>query len=549
VEATELLAPPDEFTVDFPTLWIVPDWIEHHCPIPDGDDKGDPFVMYDWQLWCTVNHYRIKPRAKSGQKAPAFFNRRSQVVAPQKTGKGPWSATLICAEARGPVLFDGWAKGGERFDCRTYGCGCGWVHEYEPGDPMGRPWATPLIQLLATAEDQTDNVYRPLQSMVKNGPLGDVMRVGEQFIRLPNDGRIDVVTSSAQARLGNPITFALQDETGLYTAQNKMIRVAETQRRGVAGMGGRVVETTNSPDPTVDSTGLRTMESKAEDVFRFHRPPPAHLDYAKPDERLEIHRYVYRGSRHVLANDGLDSIEAEATELMEKDAAQAERFFGNRLVAGSGSAFDGDRWDELGDSTIDLPSDELVVAGIDGARFRDALAIRAADVVSGHRWTVDIQERPIEAPDDYEHDFEKADQAMLDLFSSNQVWRVYVDPQYIEILFERWQGRWGDDRVIAWTTHRRRPMAYALAAYKADMTAGEFTHDADPVMARHVRNANKQMTNVLDDEKRPMWILEKADSRRYFDGVMADCLAHKARGDAIATGAKKKNRTVPKRIR
>src|SRR5689334_12644550 len=83
-----------EFVVDFPTLWIVPDWIERHCIIPDSVLKGLPFVMYDWQLWCTVNHYRVKPDAvpawtekDDGTRvapASAFFHRRSQVVAPQK---------------------------------------------------------------------------------------------------------------------------------------------------------------------------------------------------------------------------------------------------------------------------------------------------------------------------------------------------------------------------------------------------------------------------------------------------------------------------------
>lgn len=87
---------------------------------------------------------------------------------------------------------------------------------------MGRPWATPLIQLLATSEDQTDNVFRPLQSMIRGGPLGEFCRVGEEFIRLPGDGRIDVVTSSALSRLGNPVTFAMQDESGLYTAANML---------------------------------------------------------------------------------------------------------------------------------------------------------------------------------------------------------------------------------------------------------------------------------------------------------------------------------------
>jgi hypothetical protein len=41
-----------------------------------------------------------------------------------------------------------------------------------------------------------------------------------------------MVTSSARSRVGNPISFALQDETGLYTKANKMVDVAEAQRRG-----------------------------------------------------------------------------------------------------------------------------------------------------------------------------------------------------------------------------------------------------------------------------------------------------------------------------
>jgi hypothetical protein len=536
---------PPEYLVEFPTLWVVPAWIQRHCTIPDGDHKGEPFRLYDWQLWCTANHYRVKPRARVGQKAPAFFYRRSQVIAPQKTGKGPWSASIISAEAIGPSVFAGWAVKGDVYRCRDHGCGCGWVYKYHPGDPMGRPWATPLIQLLASAEDQTDNVYRPLQAMARDDRMAGRMRVGEQFIRLPNDGRIDVVTSSALARLGNPITHALQDETQLYTAQNKLIRVAETQRRGLAGMGGRAVETTNCPDPTVDSTARRTMEAKAQDVFRFHRLPPAHLDYADPDERRQIHAYVYAGSQHVLEHDGLDAIESEAVELAEKDPAQAERFYGNRPVAGSGSAFSHSRWLELGNPArvkagkdpISMVDRSLVVVGVDGARFRDSLAIIGTDVRRGHQWPLAIIERPPDAPDDYEHDFEAADRAMLDVFASHDVWRVYCDPQFIEGLVERWQGRWGDKVVVEWFTYRKRPMCFALQAYRAAMTAGDLSNDGDPTMAGHIANATRRMTNVVDDEGRPMWVIEKPEESRKIDAAMAGCLSWECRGDAIAANA------------
>lgn len=334
--------PDDEYVVDFPTLgFLAADWTEAHCIVPDGFRKGDPFEMYTWQLWCTVNHYRVKPDAKVGQLAPAFHYRRSQVVAPQKTGKGPWSATIIAFEALGPAVFDGWATGGEVFDCADHGCGCGFVYAYERGEPMGRPWPTPLIQLLATSEDQTDNVYRPLQAMAKADPLSQRMRVGEEFIRLPNDGKIEVVTASALARLGNPIIFALQDESGLYTRSNKMVRTAQTQRRGAAGMGGRSMETTNAWDPAESSTAQMTSESRRPDIFRFHRLPASSLNYRNKEERRKIHRYVYWGSDHV----DLDAIEAEAAELLETDPAQAERFFGNRIVHGHGSWLPDGLWD------------------------------------------------------------------------------------------------------------------------------------------------------------------------------------------------------------
>lgn len=322
----------------FSSLDVVPDWIAAHCSIPDGFEKGDPFRMADWQMWCTLNHYRVKPDAlwNPGRPllGPAFEFRRSQVVGPQKSGKGPWSATIVAAEAVGPSLFAGWARGGDVYECRNHGCGCGWFYEYEPGEPKGMPWPTPLIQLTATSEDQIyRNVYEPLKEMIKAGPLADLMRVTEGFIALPNGGTIEVVTSSANSRLGQRVTFVLNDESGLYTKTNKLVNVAETQRRGAAGMGGRTMETTNCWDPAEQSTAQRTFEAQRPDIFKFYRRPPAGLDYLIEDDRRKIHAFVYAGCWWI----NLDSIDAEAAEIVVVDPAQAERFFGNRLVEGQGS--------------------------------------------------------------------------------------------------------------------------------------------------------------------------------------------------------------------
>lgn len=517
------------FTVDFPTLWIVADWIEAHCPIPDGFHAGEPLELYEWQLWSTVNHYRVRPDAEVGQLATAFHYRRSQVVAPQKTGKGPWSATITAAEAVGPVVFGGWAEGGEVYRCGDYGCSCGWEYEYEPGEPMGQPWRTPLIQLLATSEDQVANVYRPLQSIVKNGVLSERMRVGENFIRVGESGRIDVVTSSAQSRLGNPITFAIQDETGLYTATNKMIRVAETQRRGLAGMGGRALETTNAWDPSEDSVAKRTSESNAKDVFRFHPQAPASLSYSNKQERRRIHKFVYVGSDHV----DLDAIEAEAAELMEKDPAQAERFFGNRVVSGSGSWVDLAKWEQHANPRH-VPDGSRIVLGFDGSDVDDWTAIRA-ETADGYQFT------PTFGPDGLPTIWNPADYggqvprlevaaAVDELMRRYDVARMYCDPPYWETEVDQWAERYGEKRVIRWSTYRPVPMYAAAERLKTDLYKRDsgFSHDGCPITTTHVGNARAAA--------RPSnrYVLVKASDNQKIDACVTSVICHEAACDLTA---------------
>lgn len=529
----------DEFVVDFPTLWIVPDWIEAHCPVPDGFRQGEELELYRWQLWCTVNHYRVKPRAKLGQLAPAFHNRRSQVVLPQKTGKGPWSACLICVEGGGPALFGGWAQGDEVYDCRSYGCECGWTYEYEPGEPMGRPWATPLIQLLATSEDQTDNVFRPLQSMIKNGPLGQRMRVGEEFIRLPGGGRIDVVTSSALSRLGNPVTFVMQDESGLYTTANKLRRVAETQRRGAAGMGGRSIETTNPWDPSEDSVAQRTFQSLRPDIFKYFPQAPSGLSYTNKVERRRIHRHVYAGSAHV----DLDAIEAEAAELLEKDPGQAERFYGNRIVAGHSSWLDGKQWDARAVKRRTIADRTRVVLGFDGSDVDDWTAIRA-ETMDGYQFT------PTYGPDRLPTIWNPADYggqvprlevkaALGELMRRLDVVRLYPDPPYWDTEIDEWIDLYGEKRVIPWYTRRVVQMHAAAQRLITDVTKKDslFSHDGCEVTSAHVRNARKAA--------RPgdRYVLVKASDPQKIDLCVTSILTHEAACDVIAAGLATKKKS------
>jgi hypothetical protein len=530
-----------EFVVSWPTLFVVVDWITQHCVVPDGFRKGAPFVPLEWQAWCLLNFYRVKPTAvwvsENPILAPAFHYRRSQIILPQKAGKAPYTAAQICAQGVGPVLFAGWAGGGEVYDCADHGCGCGWVYVYEAGEPMGMPWPTPLIQITAFSQEQTDNVYDALRPMIDLGRLHDLIpKTGEEFIRLPGGGRVDAVTSSAQSRLGQRLTYGPQDETQLWSVQNKMVKVADTQRRGLAGMGGRGEETTNAPDPTEDSVALRTLKSAAKDVFRYFPQAPKHWSFKDKRERRKIMRHVYASSlRERGGHIDLDSIEAEALELMELDPGQAERFFGNRSVAGTGHWCDSVKWERR---KAKLPRtvgyDTQVVLGMDGSDTGDWTAIRA-ETQDGFQFT------PTFGPDDTATIWNPADYggqvprlevaaAVDELFSRFRVIRAYIDPPYWESEIDGWAAVLGDQIVLRFATYRIVQMHAACERLLTDVVKRDsgFSHDGCPITADHIANARRA--------PRPSerYVLVKASPPQKIDASVASVLAHEAACDATA---------------
>jgi hypothetical protein len=536
--------PQNEYLVDFPTLWVAVEWVEHHCVIPDGFSKGQPYELADWQTWFYVNHYRVKPTARLLDRpavgAPAFHNRRSQIVMPQKAGKGPLTASQCCLEACGPALFSGWAVEGDLYRCSDHGCDCGWIYEYDAGEPMGIPWPTPLIQITAFSEEQTDNIYGALRPMIESGPLANVIpRVGEEFIRLPGGGRIDTVTSNNQSRLGQRVTFVPQDEVGLWLPMSKdgkggnMVKVANTQRRGASGMSGRVVETTNGWDPSENSVAQQTAASALvkNDIFRLHRLAPASWSFTDKRERRKILKYVYKGSWWV----DLDAIEAEASEILLTDPGQAERFYGNRIVAGLGQwmadeIWDKQRWSGYREVTIG----SAVAGGFDGSENDDWTAIRL-ETQDGYRFT------PTYGPDKRPTYWNPAEwggsiprgevmAAVDEIATKYRLRRFYCDPRDWRTEIGEWALKYGEEEVFEWSTYRIDAMFLALKRSYNDLKSGRTTHDGDPLTTQHISNARKV---AKPGDK---YILGKPDAHRKIDIAMADTLAHEAAADLHAIG-------------
>lgn len=508
---------------EFPTLgYLVADWIEENCVIPDGERAGEPYLLSDEQLRFLLWHYRLRPNAKAGGKpSAAFVYRRSQLTRPQKWGKGPLSAAYICAEAAGPVLFDGWDAAGE---------------------PVGRPWPTPWIQVVAVSEDQTDNVWTALVPMIELGSLSaDIPDTGKTRINVVGEhgssGLIEPVTSAAVSRLGQRITAAVHDETHSWTAQNGGIKLADTQRRNLAGMGGRSIETTNAWDPGEESVAQTTFEAAPPDVYRDY-PEPLEGSLRNKRERRRILKHAYAGAPWV----DLDRIEAEIEELLPRDPGQAARFFANRIVGGSDMAFDIEAYRKLAKPGLEIAGGRLVTLGFDGSLTQDATGLVATDVELGHQVVVGVWERPRDLPaddDSWMVPVEEVNEAVDWAFDFWDVWRLYGDPPHWKDDLNRWAGRHGSERVVLWWTNHRKRMAYALKGWKNDMRPGVMSHDGHEALERHVGNAVKRPTRIRDeDDGSWLWLIGKegAKSPRKIDLAMCACLSWEARGDAIRAG-------------
>ena len=193
--------------------WLAVWWIETFTVIGRGDATGRRIRHTPEYFRFIVDCYALD---KHGRRrfGHVFLSR------PKGCNKSGFAAELALFEAFGPCRFAGWAKGGETY---TF-LGC--TYTYRKGEPMGRPIQSPLVTCLATAEEQTGEIYDTVYYNCTEGPLsllaGRGMDAGTTRIKLPQGGKIVYSGSSARSSDGGLQTFICFDETHQYN--NKRLR-------------------------------------------------------------------------------------------------------------------------------------------------------------------------------------------------------------------------------------------------------------------------------------------------------------------------------------
>lgn len=525
-------------------------FIEQHLVHGPGDLFGEPVQLTDEQRAWIYRFYEVHPPHVSVRAGGGRVTRDTN----PRAGKRRFErCVLSLRKGSSKTEFAAWIAACELHPDAPVRCAGFETTRGVPDQPIGRGVTDPYIPMISYAEEQTEELaYGALRRIIERSSLVGDFDIGlERIVRRTGDGKAEAVSASPNARDGARTTWMHADETHRLTLDH--LRRAWTVM--LANLGKRPIadpwalETTTAPEPGAGSVAETTMDyamsladqpataAKAK-LFFFHRQAAASHDLTS-DDGLKA-AILEASGPYIGAWTDVDRIMQRFRD-EDGDLAYAERVWLNRPVQATAKAFDVSLWKALIRPGYTVPDGAAIALGFDGSRYQDSTGLVATDLETGYQWVLGCWERPA-AIETWEVPVDEVDGMVSDAFDRWQVTRMYCDPPQWESWVATWSGRYGDKRVVEWWTNRRRPMAFAIRAYRTAIKAAEVAHDGDPRFARHLGNACRQVTNLVDDDGQPLWILrkERPDSPHKIDLATAGTLAWEARTDAIAAGDRKR---------
>jgi len=530
---------------ELPTLgYEVLDWITAMLAAPDRTEY-EPFVPTREQAEFILRFYELDPH--TGKR----LIRRGVISRPRGWGKSPFLAAIACAEALGPVLFEGWDAHGQ---------------------PVGKPWAsvrTPLVQVAAVSEMQTQNSWSPLLEMLREGPAIDEypgLEPMDSFVALPK-GRIAPITSSASSVKGNRAVHSILDQTEEWKQSNGGVRLAQRMRDNATKIGGSTIESPNAYTPGEDSVAETTAayavaikegRAKTKGLLYDHREAPPETDTSDRESLVAGLRYAYGDSADDEAGcvlhrpacaPGWSPIEVIAADFwdLSNDPQVMRADFLNQITHATDAWLTQPEWSGCAAPHKVVVEGDVITLGFDGSRSRargvaDATALMGCRVSDGHLFPLGVWEQPDgPAGQDWTVPVPQVLALLEETFARFTVVGFFADPARWEGHVADWEAKWGAGlKVKATTTHpiewwmtggRSITIVRALEKFHSAVIERELTHDGSSVLARHALNARRRASRSgLQIAK------EHPDSPRKIDAIVASVLAFQARLAAIAAG-------------
>jgi hypothetical protein len=487
--------------------WDAAEWMADYLPSPA--DPTQPFLLTEEQLDIILRWYAVDEEG-------GYLHRRGALEMAKGWGKSPLLAAIALAELVGPVVFDSW----------------------NGKQPIGKAWVNPVVEIAAVSEDQTDNTYSALFEMLgaNDHKAAKALKIDDGRTRLYLTGRPGVlrpVTASSGSREGARLTFAVLDETHLWTRRNGGVKLAGTLRRNAAKMGGRTFETTNAP--LLGEKSVAEQSSADPGILHITRRPAVEPVPTWTDERLiKTLDFVYGDASWVSRERLVKEMRDPATPWDD-----ALRFYFNMRTAGAGRAVDPRRWNELVKPQV-IEAGTYIGLGFDGSVSRDSTVLRGC-TADGYSFLVKAWVRPQgadldkwlnEHPDERDWKVDRADvrQTIRETFARYDVGLMLCDPPKWWTEIDDWAEEFGKETVIGLDTNSARRMAPAVDRWLTAIREGTHTNDGDELTADHISAAylKKVRLEDADDDGRTKYVLIRGDDNRQIDGAVADVLAFEA---------------------
>lgn len=537
----------------YPTLGpAVCQFIEAKCVFGPGSRQGEPAELDDEARALIYRSYELMPRTHQfgGQRR---FHRVGWELRKglAKTEKGAWIA--FCElHPDAPVRFDGWDANGR---------------------PVGRPVAAPYIPMMAITEEQVEELaYGVLKYVVEHSEDAALFDVGkERILRLNQWGHADgmavPVSNAPGARDGARTTFQHFDEPHrLILARHLAAHETMQQNLSKRQMEDPWTLYTSTAGQPGQGSVEEAVRKEAEQIQAGKTRNPRLYFFARwagPEHddlrTLEKRTAAVADATGPVGEWGAGQFEriAEDWDRVGCDRDYWERVYLNRWHKGGSQAFDLTKVMSLMSDSV-IPKDAFVTLGFDGARFRDATGFVITDIETGMQQCEAFWEKPSDYPTEpgtikWEIDESEVQAKLEEIMARYEVHMGYFDPPYWTETVASWAAKY-PERVQEWWTNRPRAMSNALRSYIEGHEAGLITYGDNMFRAdfmRHLANSGKKELRLLDDNDKPLYVLQKMDGRMEdkIDIAMAGILSWEACVDARRDGAKRKPKVgMPRRL-
>lgn len=462
---------------EWPTLGEqVGEWIIDNLVHGPGDLRGEPIGDLMPEEWAfLLRCYEVYPEGHrlAGRRRfkRAVYSRRKGF---RKTELGAWVA-IAEMDPGAPVRCSGFDRG---------------------GNPIGRAVRDPYIPMVATTEEQSEDLaYGAAKAILENCQLGNSYYVGEERI-LHRDapGEMKALAQAPSARDGARTSFQHGDETHLFISDRLKTSWA-TMLRNVAkrkAADAWSLETTTMYAPGEESVA-ELSHLYAEEIMAGQVEDPRLLfDHRQASEAhdLDTQKGLLAAIKEA-SGDALEWADVENIAAQWKEASAARddgaknefrRYWLNQRRSLAHRAFPPDLW--AGRRSEREPEGEVVLA-FDGSYSRDSTALVGCTVEeTPHIFVVAAWEKPPRSPR-WRTPRHEVDEVLARAMEELDVVELAPDPPGWHHEVEEWEQQY-EEVVVRFETNQTTRMGPACDMFTQGLRDGEFTHDGDSRLARHV---------------------------------------------------------------